>query len=150
MKINRKTIILLILLAMFSSSCTLMKNRSIKIEESSQGARAVITISATLQSYFDPDGFSREYKPHVTIRVFGEGKNMSYRNNPGTTFKFGKDFDVDIDYCSGGYLWISEDGGTLGIALFDVDAPTGFGALKDFNGSYPITKSQANLLLTKK
>ena len=147
---NNKATILIAVMVLFSVSCTTMKQRTIKIEESSQGARAVITINTTLRSYFDPDGFSREYHPHITIRVFGEGTNMAYRNTPGTTFKFGKDFDVDIDYCSGGYLWVSEVGTTLGIALFDVDAPTASQPLKDFNGSYPITKTQAGLLLKKK
>ncbi len=132
------------------TSCTSMKQRTIMIEGPSQDARATITINTTLRSYFDPDGFIREYHPRVVIRVVGEGKNMSYRNNPGTTFKFGKDFDVNIDYCSGGFLWISEDASTLGVALFDVHAPSTLQPLKDFNGSYPITKAEADWLLKKK
>jgi hypothetical protein len=132
------------------TSCTSMMQRTMKIEGPSRDARVTLTIDTTLRSYFDPDGFSREYHPRVAIRVFGEGKNMSYRNNPGTTFKFGKDFDVDIDYCSGGFLWISEDASTLGVALFDVRAPATLQPLKDFNGSYPLTKTEADWFLKKK
>jgi len=146
---NKIMTMLMVALALVTASCTSMTQRTMKIEEPSQGT-VIITINATERSYFDPDGFSRQYHPHITIKVFGQGKNMGYRNNPGTTFKFGKDFDVDIDYCSGGYLWISEDVSTLGVALFDVDAPTGFEPLRAFNGSYPITKTQAELLLKKK
>lgn len=131
-----------------------MKQRTIVIAKPTQGPhyvqgqRATITIDTTKQSYFDPDGFSRAYNPGVAIRVFGGGKNMAYRNCPGTTFKFGKDFDTSgLDYCTGGYLWISEDKGTLGVALFDVKAPNDFAPLKDFNGSYRISEQQAQLLL---
>jgi hypothetical protein len=140
--------VLFVVVAIFSVSCASMKNRTIRIEESTPDSYTVIKIDTLLRSYFDPDGFSREYHPHVTIRVYGKGKKMAY--HPGTIFRFGKDFDVDIDYCSGGYIWISEDRSTLGVALFDIDAPSGFKAIKRFNGSYLITPSQADLLLRNK
>lgn len=147
---KKRIAILVALMAIVCASCTSMKQRTMKIEGPSQGARATITINTTLRSYFDPDGFSREYHPRVAIRLFGEGKNMAYRNKPGTTFKFGKDFDVDIDDCSGGFLWVSEDESTLGVALFDVHAPATLQPLKDFNGSYPITRTEADWLMKKK
>ena len=147
---KKRMAVLVALMTLGCVSCTSMKQRTMRIEGPSQDARATITINTTLRSYFDPDGFSREYHPHVAIRVFGEGKNMAYRNNPGIIFKFGKDFDVDIDYCSGGVLWVSEDKSTLGVALFDVHAPATLQPLKDFNGSYPITKEEAEWLIKKK
>lgn len=131
------------------SSCTRMVQRTIDVEKSNKDDQAVITINTTLRSYFDPDGFSREYNPKIAINVFGNGKNMTYRNAPGTTFHFGKDFDVSIDYCSGGYIWVSEDESKLGVALFDIKAPFSFNPLENFNGSYSLTRKQADLLLRK-
>jgi hypothetical protein len=62
---NKKVNILMVVVVLLSTSCTSMKQRTMTIEESRQGA--VITIKTTRQSYFDPDGFSRKYQPHVTM-----------------------------------------------------------------------------------
>ncbi|MBM4039278.1 MAG: hypothetical protein FJ290_12260 [Planctomycetes bacterium] len=129
-----------------ASGCEVMVARRMTISESTQ-CRAVIEISTTNVVIL---GIESERSPHITISVTGEGKNMAYRNRPGTTFAFGRDFDVNIDWCSGGYLWVSEDGTRLGVALFDPEPPTGFMRLTDFNGCWRITRAQADLLLKKR
>jgi hypothetical protein len=145
--VNTRVLILMIIGAMVILSCRSQEERTMKIAEGTEGIRAVIKIDTTLWSYFDPDGFTRKYHYSTTVRILGRGRNMGYRLQPGTTFRFGKDFDVSDENCSGGYLWVSEDRSTLGIALFDIDAPTRFRPLREFNGNYPITETQVKLLL---
>jgi hypothetical protein len=147
---KKATALLVVALALLSASCRTTLQRKMKIEEASHGARALITINTIQRSYFDPDGFSRLYEPRVKIRVFGEGKGMAYRNSPGTRFTFGEDFDVNINYCSGGYLWISQDEAALRVALSYVDETAGIQPLEAFNGKYRIRKAEAELLLKRK
>jgi len=64
---------------------------------------------------------------------------MSYRNKSGTIYRFGQDFDVDVDSCSAGYLWVSDDRKKIGIALFDVDPPIGLSA-SEFNRVYALSE----------
>jgi hypothetical protein len=129
---------------LFATGCA-VTGRSINVQAVPDGKGALIAASATVKDLISAEGFNYTTQPSVRITVFGKGRDMSYRDRPGRTYKFGTDFRVDVDCCNAGYLWLSEDRKILAISLHDVDPPTGLSP-SCFNGEYPLTEAEAALL----
>lgn len=142
-----KTVSKIFLLVALAScvSCVSVSDRAVRLVNDQTGKGIIIQAKAKCTSAFDPDGGSRQYIQSVKIHFFGKGCNMSYRKKPGIIYRFGKDFDVDVDYYSSGYLWISEDQKKLGISLFDVNPPTALSA-SPFNGVYTLTAAEVSMI----
>jgi hypothetical protein len=152
------------------TSCSTVSDRSIRIEKEDNGSNVIVYASASVNYLISPDGLFKTDHEETLIRVFGTGSNMDDSNDPiraflkdrgstskydfGTVFTFGKDFDVNRDakhrdyYYNAGYLWLSEDRRTLGVALFHIDPPTEI-KKSEFNAPYSISEEGAGLLLRK-
>lgn len=127
-----------IFLALICLGCTAPVGKSAKTEVIAGDTKAIY-VEIERRSFFDPDGFSRTYKPHVyySILTHVEQENGLY------TYHLNKDFKVGYnEQCEEpGKLTINPTTHTLTVDIAGSEYPCGY-----FNGSYNLSEADMSFL----